>query len=648
MSWRNGQRKPRGNDRGRGDPRPSWRSLKELFASDDRRPRRGVRYNPRHRLTLVGGTLALCSVALVGRAFDVQVLNNDFYVRQGDARALREIPIPTSRGMITDRNGEPLAVSTPVESVWANPQELLKHVDRIPELAKLLGVPADYLTRKLGQRADKEFMYLKRRISPAEAQRVLDHEIPGVFSQREFRRFYPQGEALAHVLGFTNIDDRGQEGLELAFDDWLRGTPGSKRVIRDGQGRIIENVDLLKPAQPGHDLTLTIDRRIQYLAFRELRRALLEHDASSGSAVVLDVDTGEVLAMANLPSYNPNDLEGGRQDARRNRAVTDVVEPGSTMKPITIAAALASGKVTPDTIVDTSPGYMRNGPYTINDFRNYGALTVTGVITHSSNVGAAKLALKLSDDYYYKFVRQFGYGSKPGSGFPGESTGVLKSPDQWYGTDKATMAYGYGLSVTPLQVAVAYAALANGGKLIAPTFVKGQRNEAEDIIEPELAHEVLAMMQTVTERGGTATGAAILGYHVAGKTGTARKFSPQGGYSDQYVALFAGVVPVENPRFSMVVVVNEPDASAGHGYGGGAVAAPVFKNVMAGALRLMDVPPDDIETWLAAQAGAQAKRIRANGGKPVADAPVLPVTVADATDAAAPGLPDPVTVGGAR
>ena len=659
MSWRDSQRKPRGDKRsggrdgGRGDAPLSWRSLKALFANDDSRPRRGVRYNPRHRLALVGGTLALCSVALVGRAFNVQVLNNDFYVRQGDARALREIPIPTSRGMITDRNGEPLAVSTPVESIWANPQELLEHVDRIPELAKVLGFPADYLTRKLSQRADKEFMYLKRRISPGEAQRLLDREIPGVASQREFRRFYPQGEALAHVLGFTNIDDRGQEGLELAFDDWLRGTAGSKRVIRDGQGRIIANVDMIAPAQPGHDLTLTIDRRIQYLAFRELRRALLEHDASSGSAVVLDVDTGEVLAMANLPSYNPNDLEGGRQEARRNRAVTDVVEPGSTMKPITIAAALATGKVTPDTIVDTSPGYMRNGRYTINDFRNYGALTVTGVITNSSNVGAAKLALALPDDYYYEFVKQFGYGSKPGSGFPGESSGVLMSPDQWSGTSKATMSYGYGLSVTPLQIAVAYSALANGGRLIAPTFVKGQRNEGERIIEPQLADDVLAMMQTVTEPGGTATGAAILGYHVAGKTGTARMYSPQGGYSDQYIALFAGVVPVENPRFAMVVVVNEPDASAGHGYGGGAVAAPVFKNVMAGALRLMDVPPDDIETWLVAQSKAQAKRIRENGGTPGVDTPVVPVPVATAavgTPAAprtATGLPDPVVIGGA-
>jgi len=618
--------------------------LKGLFARGDGKPARGrMRYNVRQRLALVGGTLVLCSVALVGRAFDVQVLDSEFYLRQGDARALREIPIATSRGMITDRNGEPLAVSTPVESVWANPIELLKHPDRLPELAEALGVPLEELSRRLSQRADKEFMYLQRRISPGQARRILAHDIPGVFSQREFRRFYPQGEALAHVLGFTNIDDRGQEGLELAFDEWLRGKPGAKRVIRDGEGRFIGNVDLIRAAEPGRDLTLTIDRRIQYLAFRELRKALQEHKASAGSAVVLDVDTGEVLAMANLPSYNPNDLRGQGMDARRNRAVTDVVEPGSTMKPITVAAALASGQVRPDTIVDTNPGYMRNGRYTINDFRNYGVLTVAGVIAKSSNVGSAKLALNLPDDYFYDFVHGFGYGEKPGSGFPGEASGLLAPPSRWSGTDKAALSYGYSLSATPLQIATAYAALANGGKLRAPTFVKGQSNEAEQVVDAGIASAVLRMMQTVTETGGTATGAAILGYHVAGKTGTARKFSGRGGYSDKYIALFAGVVPVENPRFAMVVVVDEPDASKGHGYGGGAVAAPVFKNVMDGALRLMDVPPDDIETWLAAQAEAQEKRLKANGGKRDDAMPVLP----PAPVAAGLQLPDPVMAGGA-
>ncbi|MFP7722542.1 peptidoglycan D,D-transpeptidase FtsI family protein [Lysobacter sp. A3-1-A15] len=580
-----------------------------------------MRYNVRSRVLLVGGALALCSVALVARAFHLQVVDNEFYRKQGDERILREIAIPTSRGMITDRNGEPLAVSTPVESVWGNPQELLANPERIPELAEALDVPVDYLTRKISQRGSKEFMYLKRRISPAAARKILAHAIPGVFSQREFRRFYPQAEALAHVLGFTNIDDRGQEGLELAFDDWLRGKPGAKRVIRDSRGRFVEDVELIRAAEAGHDLTLTIDRRIQYLAFRELRSTLLRTGASAGSAVVLDVDTGEILAMVNLPTYNPNAVDPRNADARRNRAVTDVVEPGSTMKPITVAAALSAGVVTPDTQVDVSPGHMALGRYTIRDFRNYGVQTVTGLITKSSNLGAVKLANKLDDDYFYRFVRGFGYGQKPGSGFPGESSGVLPPPDRWFGSTKATMSYGYGLSATPLQIAAAYAAIGNGGKLVTPTFVKGERHEAREVLSPHVAAQVMQMMQTVTEEGGTATQAAILGYHVAGKTGTARKFNDTGGYSRRYVSFFAGVVPVENPRFSMVVVVDDPDASKG--YYGGLVSAPVFKSVMDGALRLMDVPPDDIDTWLAAQAEADAKR-REAATDAVGTAPVVP------------------------
>ncbi|HET6435235.1 MAG TPA: penicillin-binding transpeptidase domain-containing protein [Xanthomonadaceae bacterium] len=565
--------------------------------------RNRAQFSPRRRVAVVCACLALCSLALVGRAVDLQLIDNDFYRQQGDARFLREIPIPTSRGMITDRNGEPLAVSTPVESIWGNPQELLKVPDRLPQLAQALGVPADLLVRKLTQRSDKEFVYLKRRMNPDEARAILALEIPGVFSQREFRRFYPQGDALAHVLGFTNIDDRGQEGLELAFDDWLRGTPGAKKVIRDRRGRIVENVDLVRPAQPGKDLTLSIDRRIQYLTYRELKRALLETGASSASAVVLDVDTGEVLAMANLPSFNPNAVDGSARDAHRNRAVTDVIEPGSTMKPVTVAAALAAGVVTPGTLIDTNPGWMPNGRYRTTDTSNHGVLTVTGVITKSSNVGAAKIAQRLSDEQFYEFIRRFGYGVAPHSGFPGESSGVLMTPSRWSGTTKQTMSYGYGLSATPLQIAEVYAALANGGRLIAPTFVKGQRNEGRQVLDPQIAHEVMKMMQTVTEPGGTATTAAILGYHVAGKTGTARVAS-NGGYARRYVSVFAGVVPVDNPRFSMVVVINEPDPSR-RGYYGGSVSGPVFHDVMQGALRLMDVPPDDIQTWLAAQAKKQ-------------------------------------------
>ena len=568
-----------------------------------RKSHQRAQFNLRGRLTIVAGALGLCSLALVVRAVDLQLIDNDFYQQQGDARFLREIPIATSRGMITDRNGEPLAVSSPVESVWGNPQELLKTPARLPELAKALGVPAEHLVRKLSQRSDKEFVYLKRRINPDQARDILAHNIPGVFSQREFRRFYPQGDALAHVLGFTNIDDRGQEGIELAFDDWLRGKPGAKRVIRDRRGRIVENVDLVRAAEPGKDLTLSIDRRIQYLAYRELKNALLESGATSGSVVVLDVATGEVLAMANLPSFNPNAVDGRHRDARRNRAVTDLIEPGSTMKPLTVAAALEAGAVTPTTRFDTNPGWIANGSYRTTDHRNYGVLDVTGIITKSSNVGAAKLAKLVSNQDFYDLVHRFGYGSSTGSGFPGEASGLFPVPAQWSGTTKQTMSYGYGLSVTPLQIAHAYATLGNHGRAITPTFVKGERSQDTQVLDTEIADTVVQMMQTVTEPGGTATQAAILGYHVAGKTGTARKASG-GGYSRRYVAFFAGLVPATNPRFSMAVVIDDPEP--GRGYYGGLVSAPVFHNVMEGALRLMDVPPDDIDTWLAAQARAEA------------------------------------------
>ncbi|MFG3448626.1 MULTISPECIES: peptidoglycan D,D-transpeptidase FtsI family protein [unclassified Stenotrophomonas] len=554
-------------------------------------------FNLRQRLKWVGLALGLCSVSLVGRAAYVQIINSDFYQRQGEARYLRELPINTSRGMITDRNGEPVAVSTPVASIWVNPQELMRSPDRIPELATALGMPLDELTSKLSQKADKEFMYLRRRINPDDAEKVVALKIPGVASQREFRRFYPQGEAMAHVLGFTNIDDRGQEGLELAFDEWLRGKAGAKRVIRNRKGETVES-DLLRAAEPGKDLTLSIDRRIQFLAFKELRNALIENKAAGGSMVIMDVATGEVLAMVNLPTYNPNAVGGAAPDTRRNRAVTDLVEPGSTMKPLTIASALQSGVVTKDTTVDTNPGYMAIGRYTIKDVpRNNGVLNVTGVITRSSNIGAAKIAAKMPDQVFYDHVHSFGYGSAPHSGFPGESAGVLPRPARWSGSSKTTMSYGYGMNVTPLQIATAYSALGNGGKLIAPTFVKGQRNEGKQIIDEKIAKEVVAMMETVVTQGG-AKQAAVLGYHVAGKTGTARKAGPGGYERGHYNALFAGVVPASNPRFATVIVINDPQAGK---YYGGLVSAPVFHNVMEGALRLMDVPPDDIDSWLAAQ-----------------------------------------------
>ena len=580
-----------------------------------KKPRPRAQFSLRNRLLMVGAALALCAGVLVVRAVDLQLIDNAFYQKKADARFLREVPIATSRGMITDRNGEPLAVSSPVESLWANPQELADNPSAIARLAEATGLPADYLTRYVSQRKDKEFMYVPRhrRINPAVAQKVLALKIPGVSSQREFRRFYPQGEAVSHVLGFTNVDDQGQEGVELAFDDWLSGTPGAQKVIRDRHGRIVEHVDLVRPAEPGKDLVLSIDRRIQFLAYRELKRALLETGAGSGSIVILDVATGEVLAMANLPSYNNNNVSGSGRDAYRNRAVTDLIEPGSTMKPLTVAAALEAGVIAPNSRFDTSPGWIANGKYRTSDFKNYGVLDTTGIITKSSNVGVSKIVKLLPNQDYYDFLRRFGYGSSTGSGFPGEASGLFPAPAAWSGTTKQTMSYGYGLSATPLQIAHAYATLGNGGRAMKPTFVKGgQSGEGEQVLDPKIAGQIVHMMQTVTEPGGTATRAAILGYHVAGKTGTARK-SAAGGYSRRYVAFFAGLVPVERPRFAMSVVINDPDPSRGGStYGGGFVSAPVFARVMEGALRLMDVPPDDIETWLAAQAAEETRRARAS------------------------------------
>src|SRR4249919_1474329 len=545
-------------------------------------------YNLRGRLVLLGGVLGCCGVVLVGRAAQMQLLDQDFYARRGDQRFLREVPIATSRGMIVDRNGEPLAVSTPVESVWANPKELLKHADRLPELADALGIPRDVLTQSIAQRAGKEFVFLRRRINPDDAEAVVARGIPGVYKQREFRRFYPHGEVMAHVLGFTNIDDHGQEGLELAFDQWLTGKPGAQKVIRDRRGHVVENVDLIRAAEPGKDITLSIDRRIQYLAYRELKAALIENGAVSGSAVVIDVPTGEILAMVNQPAYNPN--------------ARGAAEPGSVIKPFTVAAALEAG-VDPNIMVDTNPGWMMLGKYRISDVHNHGVVDLTHLLSTSSNIGAAKLGLDMTSEHLYEVLHRFGYGDSTHSGFPGESAGVMAPPQTWGMVKRGSISYGMGVSVTPLQLAQAYATIANGGKRMPPTFLKGGAGQPVQAMSPKIAGEVLAMLENVTLPGGTAQKAAITGYHVAGKTGTARTASG-GGYSRKYVSVFAGVVPMDRPKFAMVVVINQPSSGS---YYGGLVSAPVFHNVMDGALRLMDVPPDHIEQWTANAPGLRTR-----------------------------------------
>jgi len=557
-------------------------------------------FNPRARLAVVAILLGLAGSALVVRAVDLQVVSKEFYQEQGDARFLRDIAIPVSRGTIFDRNGEPLAVSTPVESIWVNPGELLKHAERIPELARATGLDANSLRQKLDERADREFYFIKRHLNPDAARAVLELGIPGVASQREFKRYYPSGEVMAHVLGYTNIDDRGQEGLELAFEDWLAGKRGIKRVIRDRRGHQVENVDLIAEAQPGRDLTISLDRRIQYLAYRELKAALAEHHASSGSMVILDVPTGEILAMVNQPSFNPNARNVIDPAWRRNRAVTDVVEPGSTMKAFTISAALESGKWQPHTPIDTNPGTYSLYGHTISDVHNKGLIDVTGVITYSSNVGAAKIAATLSREDMYNLFHRFGFGEPTASGFPGEASGYLPIARDWGPVEQATIAYGYGLSVTPLQLAQGYAVLADGGVLHAPTFVKGARNPPRHVVDPAIAATLRGMLETVIVPPGGGVRAGVRNYRVAGKTGTSRT-AIGGGYEKKYISLFAGMVPASAPRLVGVVVIHDPQGV----FYGALVAAPVFGRVMDGALRLLDVPPDDVRNWYVGDPEAQ-------------------------------------------
>jgi cell division protein FtsI (penicillin-binding protein 3) len=562
-------------------------------------PSRRRRPDTRKRLALVVGILGLATLGLVARAIDLQVVHQAFLQKQGDARFLREVEIPVSRGTIYDRNGVPLAVSTPMLSLWANPEEVLQHKDRIPELAKALGVNAPDLARKLQKRSDREFVYLRRLMPPEAAKAVLALDVPGVNAQREYKRYYPDGAATAHVLGFTNIDDHGQEGLELAYDGWLAGKPGEKRVIRDRLGRVVENVEQVHAPVPGHDLTLSIDSRVQYLAYQALSDAVAKRHAASGSMVILDPRNGEILAMVNVPSYNPNDLDNSNPAQRRNRAVTDVTEPGSTMKPFTITTALESGKWTPTTMIDTDPGTFSIDGHLIRDDSNNGRIDVSHVITYSSNVGASKISLTLTPQQMDAVLHRFGFGASTGSGFPGEVGGYIPSPRTWGDFVKATISFGYGLNVTALQLAQAYAAIADGGVRHAPTFVKGDDNPGVRVEPGHVADEVMAMLRTVIgPPPATAPQAAIPDYTVAGKTGTAH-IAVAGGYShDRYAALFCGIVPASDPRLVGVVVIRDAGGQGGE-YFGGQVSAPVFREVMTGALRLLDIPPDNVQQWYA-------------------------------------------------
>lgn len=565
------------------------------------------------RFRVVVGLLALMVGAISWRIIDLQVVDRDFLKGQGDARSLRHIPIPAHRGLITDRNGEPLAVSTPVTTLWANPKEMQASKDRWPQLAAVLGQNPQQLIERLTQQANKEFIYLVRGLTPEQGQQVLDLKVPGVYGLEEFRRFYPAGDVTAHMVGFTDLDDHGREGVELAYDEWLAGVPGKRQVIKDRRGRLIKDIQVTKNAKAGKTLALSIDLRLQYLATRELRNAIAEQDAKAGSLVIMDVKTGEVLAMVNQPTYNPNNRRSMFPAAMRNRAIIDVFEPGSTVKPISMSAALQSGRWKPTDKVEVYPGSLQIGRYTIKDVsRSEGPiLDLTGILINSSNVGMSKIAFDIGGEAIYRVMSQVGLGQYTGLGFPGERVGNLPNHREWRKAETATLSYGYGVSVTALQLVHAYAALANDGKMVPLSILKVDKApEAVQAIPQETAKTVQGMLQQVIEASRGVFRAQVPFYHVAGKSGTARKATVGSkGYTENaYRSLFAGFGPMSDPRYAIVVVIDEPGKG---GYFGGLVSAPVFSKVMSGTLRLMNVPPDNLPPANAQQASA----VPAKGGR---------------------------------
>ena len=544
---------------------------------------------PRHYLVLA--LLLLAGGALMVQAVYLHTLRTQFLKGQGDARALRTVSINAHRGMLLDRNGEPLAISAPVDSVWVVPEDFRKARQRWPELARVLGLDPTQMSATVAARADTKFAYLRRAVPPEMADAALTLKLPGVYRQRGYRRYYPLAEAAGHVVGYTDIDDHGQGGLEAAYDAHLRGTPGRERIVLDARRQRVALLETIAPPRPGKDLRLSLDRRIQYLAYRELKAAVLRHKAASGMAVMLDVASGEVLAMVNQPTFNPNDRADQDPDRRRNRAVTDPFEPGSTIKPFTVAAALAHRSFDPHRVIDTSPGYLRVARHTVRDVHNYGALDMAGVIRKSSNVGAVQIGLSMSPQQMWESFARFGFGVPTSTGFPGEASGLLRAAQSWRQVEQVTMAFGYGVSGTALQLARAYAALASGGLLRPVSFLAvsaGEQPAGERALPADVAAEVNAMLEGVVGPGGTATKAAIAGYRVAGKTGTTH-IAAGGSYDRRrYLATFAGFAPVSHPRLVLLVSLRDPQGA----YYGGEVAAPVFQSVMAGALRMLGVAPD--------------------------------------------------------
>lgn len=545
------------------------------------------------RYYLILCVISLAAVGLVWRVFDLTILDQHFLRHQGDERVLRLVSAPAFRGMIIDRNGFPLAVSTTVYSAWINPQEFLPSEEDLSSLANLLGMKQkDILTlQNKSFKKKREFVYLKRSLSPELANQIKALNIPGAYLQQDYRRYYPEGEVTAHVTGFTNIDDQGQEGLELAYNQWLQGEPGKKWVIKDRIGRIISDVQTIQDQKPGKDLILSIDRRIQYLAYRELLSGVILNKAKSGSAIVLDAKTGEVLAMVNIPSFNPNNRPAGKSENFRNRAVTDTFEPGSVIKAFTVTGALESSRFKADSVIDTSPGWMRVGHSVVRDEKNNGPLSISQILQISSNMGASKIGLALPPNELWSVLHRFGFGENTGVGFPGEQNGVLEQKPQG-SFPLATLSFGYGLSVTVMQLARAYSVFANDGVKLPISLLKVDKPLlGERIINETIAKQLLALLEAVFAKGGTAEKIKIPGYRVAGKTGTAWIAAGGGYQKNRYRSSFVGIAPLSHPRLVVVVMIDDPQ---GKNFLGGLVSGPVFQGIMEGTLRILDVPTDAV------------------------------------------------------
>jgi cell division protein FtsI (penicillin-binding protein 3) len=549
------------------------------------------------RFYLVGGLILLIIAGLVARVVDLTVINRVFLQHQGDVRVLRTLNMPAFRGMITDRNGYPLAVSTTVYSIWMNPKDFLATPENVDQLSRTLSVNSGNILSQLSnpKLRTREFIYIKRGVQPELADQIKKLELPGIYLQEEYKRYYPEGEVSSHLIGFTNIDDKGQEGLELLYNDWLTGTRGIKRVVKDRLGRSVSDVKMIQEQHPGKDLALSMDRRIQYLAYRELLAGIKESVAISGSVVVLDVKTGEVLAMVNQPSYNPNNRLELQRDVYRNRAVTDSFEPGSTIKAFSIASALDSGLYKPETEIDTHPGWMRVDHKIVRDEHNNGVINLARILQVSSNVGTTKVILSLPPDQLWSLLHRVGFGETTGIGFPGEQTGSLVHRPKWSPFMLATLAFGYGISATPLQLAQAYSVFANSGMKIPVSLLKIDKPPVgEQVLNPKVAQQMLGLLETVTStKGATGQLARVPGYRVAGKTGTALMAGPHGYQKHHYTSSFVGIAPVTNPRLVVAVIIHDPQ---GKHYYASFVSAPVFQKIMEGALRILNITPDNPDT----------------------------------------------------